>query len=597
LAAGDGGGGSWYWEATSTEDDNLGLVLQPRGHTGTGRWVRLWDQSVLHVIWFGPDSEDIGSAIQTVVDLIFSWGGRVNGLIVKLPSGMWGIKTPVVIKRGFWVLDGGPGYGGSSQTPSTIYINDNFTTSVFTTTWINQEAKTAPVANLRIRNVTVSSDKIDQKPATYTVDGYVFNLEAFNQSLFENIRLNRIDGGGVYVNAAIQSTFRNIQIMWCGSPTYPAMYLYKDPANNAWRPQASSFSAINLEHSYHEPQFIIGGDALSFTDVRMEAADHTSQSSQAIVVERGSHIEFVNCQFTAARMKDIPLIQIDAWQTKWTNCNFGSPEGRTAVVLVNGDFTGFSNCRWSSEGASSGDLDEGASILSETDSEGLTVIGCQWWYSGRVVLKGTRAIFADNIYNYSVGDKTNLLHIVGDYVKVTNNIFNTQSSSSGFNEGILVEGNFATVALNTLHGGAGWTIKKGHGIRVIGDHCTIQGNDIRYVDKHGIFIDGANTPSIIGNRINDVGRENTELYDAIHLVSPTPLSGGGTVISGNIIRDLARSAIRISDTDGDIIGEPSYKRVAVVGNAIYGVDRIHNARYGSASGGNNVVKNNPGGGD
>ena len=52
LAAGDGGGGTWRWDAASTADDNIGTVLLPAGHVGAGRWVRDYPGSI-NVRWFG----------------------------------------------------------------------------------------------------------------------------------------------------------------------------------------------------------------------------------------------------------------------------------------------------------------------------------------------------------------------------------------------------------------------------------------------------------------------------------------------------------------------------------------------------------------
>lgn len=40
LSVGDGGGGTWRWDATSTEIDNLVTVLLPTGYLGDGRWLR-----------------------------------------------------------------------------------------------------------------------------------------------------------------------------------------------------------------------------------------------------------------------------------------------------------------------------------------------------------------------------------------------------------------------------------------------------------------------------------------------------------------------------------------------------------------------------
>jgi hypothetical protein len=57
-AAGDGGGGQFYWDGNSTEDDNFGTIIKPEppaGWTGPGRWKRLLgDANGWNVKWFGP---------------------------------------------------------------------------------------------------------------------------------------------------------------------------------------------------------------------------------------------------------------------------------------------------------------------------------------------------------------------------------------------------------------------------------------------------------------------------------------------------------------------------------------------------------------
>lgn len=54
---GDGGGGLFYWDATSVETDNGGTIIQATGIT-TGRWKRVFDGAV-NVKWFGAKGDGI----------------------------------------------------------------------------------------------------------------------------------------------------------------------------------------------------------------------------------------------------------------------------------------------------------------------------------------------------------------------------------------------------------------------------------------------------------------------------------------------------------------------------------------------------------
>jgi len=52
TAFGDGGGGTFYWDATSVLDDNTATAVLPTGHTGPGRWIRDVQRSI-SVLCFG----------------------------------------------------------------------------------------------------------------------------------------------------------------------------------------------------------------------------------------------------------------------------------------------------------------------------------------------------------------------------------------------------------------------------------------------------------------------------------------------------------------------------------------------------------------
>jgi hypothetical protein len=73
LAAGDGGGGSWYWDATSSEADNLGTVVMPAGFvqgTDAGRWLRVFDGKTFNIVWFGGVLDGATDSSQAYLDVL-----------------------------------------------------------------------------------------------------------------------------------------------------------------------------------------------------------------------------------------------------------------------------------------------------------------------------------------------------------------------------------------------------------------------------------------------------------------------------------------------------------------------------------------------
>lgn len=72
YAPGDGGGGLFYWDATSTDTDNNGTIIKVTA-IATGRWKRIYDGNNSNIMadWFGIVGDgvvDDYSAIQQLID-------------------------------------------------------------------------------------------------------------------------------------------------------------------------------------------------------------------------------------------------------------------------------------------------------------------------------------------------------------------------------------------------------------------------------------------------------------------------------------------------------------------------------------------------
>jgi len=88
YAPGDGGGGQFYWDSTSTATPNIGTVVQPTATVGAGRWLRVFDEGAVSVKWFGAKGDgatDVAAAFQGAFDYVNSIGGGV----VYMPPGSY----------------------------------------------------------------------------------------------------------------------------------------------------------------------------------------------------------------------------------------------------------------------------------------------------------------------------------------------------------------------------------------------------------------------------------------------------------------------------------------------------------------------------
>ena len=58
YVAGDGGGGTFYWDASSTAADDAAITILPTAHSGAGRWIRIYSRDS-NVRWFGAKGDGV----------------------------------------------------------------------------------------------------------------------------------------------------------------------------------------------------------------------------------------------------------------------------------------------------------------------------------------------------------------------------------------------------------------------------------------------------------------------------------------------------------------------------------------------------------
>ncbi|WP_118952822.1 glycosyl hydrolase family 28-related protein [Taibaiella helva] len=121
--AGDGGGGTFYWDALSAEDPDLGTIFQLNASSAPGRWKRLYAPP-LNVKWFGAKGDGIAddtAAIHAAINYsgalapqstIFATSSQGAGYTVLLPATKDGYRITAPIRLpGYCALVGEAGGG------------------------------------------------------------------------------------------------------------------------------------------------------------------------------------------------------------------------------------------------------------------------------------------------------------------------------------------------------------------------------------------------------------------------------------------------------------------------------------------------------
>lgn len=143
YTAGDGGGGLFYWDSTSTEADNGGTIIQATG-INTGRWKRAYSGFV-NVKWFGANGDGVTDdtiAIQSAVD---------TGLEVYFPEGTYKISD--TIEASSMTLFGDEAFNAST-IKATFYTTDK---PMFKTTGYYDKGKYTSFTNLTIDGYSSTS--------------------------------------------------------------------------------------------------------------------------------------------------------------------------------------------------------------------------------------------------------------------------------------------------------------------------------------------------------------------------------------------------------------------------------------------------------
>jgi hypothetical protein len=178
YAAGDGGGGSFYWNSASTASDNAGTVILPTGQSaGTpGRWLRLYAGL--------PFAEFYGAIVgQSTAVITAAWQAALAAhKVVRFGDGTFTVSSPLDVLAGGGIIGNGyasvikaetnfgdfPIIRNANRTPATLAARDD---------------------GLLFSNFRINGNKANNSTATeqshgitlYAVDGVEFeNLWSFD---------------------------------------------------------------------------------------------------------------------------------------------------------------------------------------------------------------------------------------------------------------------------------------------------------------------------------------------------------------------------------------------------------------------------------
>ena len=159
YSKGDGGGGTFYWDSTSIEDDNGGTIIEATGVVD-GRWIRNYKGAV-NVKWFGAKGDGIVDdtvAIQAAIDYVnLKKGGEVY-----LPSGTFSMSNTLILKENVHLKgsfstswDTSNGTILKNSTTDVIHIGDSNNLQGFGLSFITIQGN---ISNIGLRTYNGAND-------------------------------------------------------------------------------------------------------------------------------------------------------------------------------------------------------------------------------------------------------------------------------------------------------------------------------------------------------------------------------------------------------------------------------------------------------
>lgn len=210
VGAGDGGHGTWRWEADSTDADDLGTVLALTGHSGAGRYVRDRETNDIYVSWYGvvsdTDSAGAGAINTAAIEAAWALALSSGGGNIRLPAAQL-FCAPICLTADSVTNSGRiafRGVGGKSAlSPLSGAGADDWLLRF-------EPATTAPVAWLRMSDIALLGADAGQ-----TTNGLY--IGASNNCRLVDVDVQNFIGYGLVADRAYDLYLERLRCKKCGS--------------------------------------------------------------------------------------------------------------------------------------------------------------------------------------------------------------------------------------------------------------------------------------------------------------------------------------------------------------------------------------------
>lgn len=325
YSAGDGGGGLFYWDATSTATQNGGTIV---GSNVSGRWRRLYS-GALNVKWFGAkgDADQTLFATNYVSDITHTQGTRdqlaINSAIrVVRAAGSGSIYIPAGVYCTYGYLEQIDCAPGATATNNISIFGDGPGVSII------RSCSTSPCligyGIMRIgdaANIPASVTRVHLRD--FTLDGNGYNrspageprADCLTFNGFPNATVTRVD----CINSVRDCVLVNFQA---------DNGVYAPPSIGRHSDTGIKFTDCNFSDSWRNTLTIASGSHLKFVDCRIARGGKVANGTNPracidiepdIATSPVTDLVFTNCSIEDGNNQLVSQVWSEA---RWEACTF-----------------------------------------------------------------------------------------------------------------------------------------------------------------------------------------------------------------------------------------------------------------------------------